>query len=235
MDENHLIHNAHKLEVSYNKIDAFFRKELNQPPYVPFKELIKQYKAKNKWWNDSDFIELIATTRNILVHYKNDMGYIILPTDELVQNLLRAQRRLTNPLKVIPKFKKEITTVQIEENLSAVLELIDKKSFSQFPVYQGEKFIGLITENSITRWVARNHKAIGMNLPLDQVRVQDVVALEEMTTTSKFIPKNTSVVQVPWFFSNEQALEAVLISEKVGKKTNLLGIITRWDVIGLKS
>lgn len=169
---------ARKLEVSYNRIDAFLRKELHLPPFMPFKELVRKYKEKNKWWGDDDFIRLIASIRNILVHTKRETGYIVMPTAELVQTLLQAEKRLTKPKKVIPLFKRDVLTVTTDETLASVLEKIEINSYSQFPVLRGQKYAGLITENSITKWLARNRHQIGFELKLTEVRVSDVIRYE---------------------------------------------------------
>lgn len=219
--------------MSYNRIDAFLRKELHLPPHVPFKELVRQYKGKNEWWRDDEFIRLIASIRNILVHTKRETGYIVMPTEELVEELRRVETRLTKPVKVIPRFQREVLAVAVEDNLSSVLEKVEKHSFSQFPVMRGTKYAGLITENSITRWLARNQKRSGDNINLNGVSVSDVIQLEEARQSWMIVGRQSSVDQVLWFFSKNETLEAVLIEEKFEKERRLLGIVTRWDVAQL--
>lgn len=84
---------ARKLEVPYNRNDVFLRKELRLTLYVPFKELVKRYKEKNVWWRDDDFLHLIASIRNILVHTKRESGYIVMPSEELVEQRLQAEKK----------------------------------------------------------------------------------------------------------------------------------------------
>lgn len=234
MSDSNLIQMARKLEVSYNRIDAFIRSELRLPPHVPFKELVKQYKEKNVWWRDDEFIRLIASIRNILVHTKRETGYIMMPTEELVEELRRAEKRLTTPEKVIPRFRREVLAVAVEDNLSSVLEKVERYSFSQFPVMKGTRYAGLITENSITRWLAKNRQVYGTSINLDEVRVSDVIRYEEVRQSWMFAGKNSSVDQVLWLFSTHEPLEAVLIEEKAEKHRRLLGIVTRWDVAQLQ-
>lgn len=233
MSEINLIQMARKLEVSYNRIDAYLRQELHLPPFVPFKELVRKYKEKNEWWRDDEFIRLIASIRNILVHTKRESGYIVMPTEELVEELRRVEKRLTKPVKVIPHFRRDVVTVRMEDSLSSVLEKVEKHSFSQFPVMKGTKYAGLITENSITRWLAKIWKESGPSVSLDEVVVSDVIQYEEVRQSLMFVGRNSSVDQVLWFFSKNETLEAVLIEEKTEKQRRLLGIVTRWDVAQL--
>jgi len=234
MSESNLSQMARKLEVSYNRIDAFLRKELNLQPFVPFKELIRKYKEKNEWWRDAEFVRLIASIRNILVHSKRESGYTVIPTEELVEELLRVEKRLTRPMKVLQHFGRDVLTVKMDDTLSSILEKVERHSFSQFPVMKGAKYAGMITENSITRWLAKHRQESGSSISLNDVRVSEVIQYEEERQSWKFVSKNSSVDQVIWLFSMNEPLEAVLIEEKIEKQRRLLGIVTRWDLAKLQ-
>lgn len=99
---------------------------------------------------------------------------------------------------------------------------------------KGEKYAGLITENSITRWIAENRANLSVSFNLDEVRVSDVIRYEEARESWTFVKRNSSVDQVMWLFATNKALEAVMIEEKVEKSRRLIGIVTRWDISELQ-
>ena len=103
----------------------------------------------------ADF-ELLATAakiRNVLAHGAT-VPYAV-PTAEFVGRLQKICERVLRPECVVPKFEKKVETVTPDDTLASVLERIVKLNFSQFPVYSEEGFRGLLTENGITRWFAR--------------------------------------------------------------------------------
>jgi len=65
-------------------------------------------------------------------------------------------RRLSAPELVIPRFQRDVTRISHRDTLVHVLNLVRKNDFSQFPVYREGRFVGLITENGITRWMAQS-------------------------------------------------------------------------------
>jgi len=59
-------------------------------------------------------------------------------------------------VQVIPIFQKKGEVLGLSDSLSTVLRVIEKRYYSQFPVYDGNNFKGLLTENGITRWLAHH-------------------------------------------------------------------------------
>jgi predicted transcriptional regulator len=222
---------ALRLEVTYNKIDGYLRKMLRKPQHIAFKRLIAEYQEKYPWWGDGTFLKLVADIRNILVHQKMESGYIITPSEELLNDLDAVRKRLLKPKKVIPKYRKEVMTVEQKDTLGRVLEQIEKNSYSQFPVYSGSRFRGLITENSITRWLAV-HRNMPSGDDYRKTKVEAIVPFEETRETYKFVSSETAIAHVEWLFRTNRLLEAVLIEERKEKKRKLIGIVTRWDILG---
>ena len=117
------------------------------------------------------------------------------------------------------------------DTLVSVLDLVRKNDFSQFPVYRSDRFIGLITENGITRWMAHHVHSVDSIVDLNDVTVSVVVKEEETSSNVSFIERATAVDAALRLFADNPLLEAALITH-AGRKTELpLGIITRWDVV----
>jgi hypothetical protein len=93
-----------------------------------------------------------------------------------------------------------------------VLKVIEQRDYSQFPVYASERFLGLLTENGITRWLA-HHVTSNLSLvELEKVSVKEVLENEEARKNCKFVAKDIRVNAIVGQFVSQETLEAVLIT-----------------------
>jgi predicted transcriptional regulator len=111
-----------------------------------------------------------------------------------------------------------------------VLKIIDERDYSQFPVYADKRFRGLLTENGVTRWLAR-HVAKTLSLvELDEIPIGHVLQNEEERKNHQFVSRNMRVDDVSALFAKQALLEAVLLTASGKESEKLLGIATRWDI-----
>ena len=173
----------------------------------------------------------LAAIRNALVHEAlSESDYCVVPTHSVSQQLDQLLDQLVAPLRVIPTFRQKVETVTPEDALTTVLELIKYRDFSQFPVYKDYQFVGLLTENGITRWLA----ACTREKPIpdfSNVRVMQLLRREETNKTCAFVAATEEVRSVRGMFANQPLLEAVLITDNANSRPPLKGIITRWDML----
>jgi len=222
-------------EADYNAVDHFLRKALSSDIHVPFMRLVNEYSLKHAGWRDVDLLKTIARVRNAIVHGKTEpYRYVAVPTPAIVQDLRGCRDRLMNPARAIPTFRRAVETISLHDNLSRVLKIIRDRDYSQFPVYEAERFGGLLTENGITRWLA-HHVATELSLvELDDVLVKQVLQNEEKRRNYNFVAPDVRVDDVSALFASQELLEAVLITASGKEADALLGIATRWDMIHLK-
>jgi predicted transcriptional regulator len=62
-------------------------------------------------------------------------------------------RELAKPITVGQMFRRKVS-LKSTDTLSMGLELIRKQRFNQIPIYRNSEFIGLVTANGITYWLA---------------------------------------------------------------------------------
>jgi predicted transcriptional regulator len=154
------------------------------------------------------------------------------------QDLPAAERackdQLINPLRAFPTFRRKVETILLHDSLSRVLKIIAQRDYSQFPVYDAERFQGLLTENGITRWLA-HHVTNNLSLvELDDIPVKQVLRNEEKRKTYHFVSRDTHVDDLRGLFSSDKILEAVFVTASGKESEGLLGIATRWDMLHLK-
>ena len=225
-----------RFEAAYNAIDHHLRKVLAKDRKVSFSRLVNEYeRMRRSFANDADYLKSVGDLRNVLIHEKTEpYQYLAIPTPMIVGRLESILDHLTHPVLAIPKFQTKVETVSTTESLANVFKKISYKDYSQFPVYHGEVFKGLLTENGITRWLAHHVSAKLSLLEMEEVFVEQVLREEEARQNYIFVPRNTTVDEIKELFANCDLLEAVLITQNGDRKEKLMGIATRWDILRIK-
>ena len=118
----------------------------------------------------------------------------------------------------------------IGSSLAHVMRLVVEMKFSQFPVMEGGRFVGLLTENGITRWLARKIVDTLSLVDFEDAKVRDLVSLEEHRANSLFVSKNMTLTEAREKFRENRFLEAILITHSGQNGEKFLGLMTRWDM-----
>lgn len=221
-----------RFEAAYNAIDRHLRHCLSKDSSTTFSQLIKEYSQKNPFSKFRDTLRIAADLRNFLVHEKvAPFRHAAIPTEETVRNLEEIRDQQLNPKRVIPTYQKRVETLSPDESLAKVLKLISQRNYSQFPAYSDQTFKGLLTENGITRWLAR-HVAQDLSLvELEDVTVKQILPEEEKRSNWSFISKKATLEGLKRQFSENDVLEAVLITDAGKRSETPMGIVTRWDMV----
>jgi predicted transcriptional regulator len=215
----------------YNRIDKYLRAVLNSRGQDSFTHLVGLYFSNRlRRWREP--LLAYAQIRNFLSHRTTRPGeYLVVPTLEVVENIQAIATELERPKRAIPTFKRKVITVNQDDSLAAVLRLIDQHDFSQLPVYHDDRFVGLLTENGITRWLAHHVRTEISLVELEEARVRLVVREEETTKNVQFMRSDATVDDVVEAFRGNPVLEAVLLTTNGRRHESLLGIATQWDVL----
>ncbi len=228
--------NSEEFIVLFNRIDNFLKNLQSKENHESFSKMVKRAAKSNaiiRQYKD-DLIEF-AELRNAIVHDHRNPPAIAEIHEYIVKEIRVIEEKLTKPKMVIPDFQREVKTFQVNDSLSDLLVVIRDKHYSQFPVYDGGEFKGLITENGIANWLAKN--MIESQNSLKETCLTEVLNDEEETHTYKFINRNTSVYEAEEIFKqrlNEGIkLAALLITHSGKRNESLLGMITPWDLINI--
>lgn len=219
---------------AYNSIDHYLRKFINKGKETSFTHLVKSYADRYPRWGDQEQLIILGDLRNYLVHDREGMyQYLSIPTPAVVESIQRIQESFLAPELVIPRFQAQVRIIHTDDRLSGVLKIINKESFSQFPVYKGDTYIGLLTENGITRWLAAHVHEVLTLVEFDEINVEEVMKQEEDRPNHDFITRSTTILEGESKFSTNPSLEALFITHNGKKEEKLMGIMTRWDLLTL--
>lgn len=220
--------------VAYNAIDHHLRELLATDQSPSFSQLVREYAARYPRWRERENLRMIGDLRNAVVHQRErSYEYLSVPLPSIVENLERIRDQFKSPERVYPKFGKEVISFQAEDVLSTVLAEIHAKDFSQFPIYKQNSFLGLLTENGITRWLANHSTQVMTLIELEEITVIDLLDQEEQRSNYQLISRDTTMLDAENFFVRNTLLEALLITQTGKTNEKLMGIITRWDMLSL--
>ncbi|MGT2772031.1 CBS domain-containing protein [Streptococcus marimammalium] len=199
----------------------------------------KQDRKNNPIKNNWETISIIKDLRNIIIHGTNiKIEEVAHPSEHLILILKKIINYYKNP-KSIRKFLIEqknygVKSFQVNDNLKSVLEFVNRFKYSQFPLFDSENFLGMISDNGITNWLANSLDADSTILEnLEDVLLSEIFKFEETQSNVCKIYKEDNIFNLIDIFSKEE-VDVVLICEKkncdIKKTTDIFGIITIFDL-----
>ena len=221
-----------RFEADFNAIQHFLEAAVGIEEHETFTQLVLNYAKNHTGWVDAELLRRIAKIRNVIVHDKTEpFHYPVVPTRAINEELRKCKERLINPARALPTFQRTVETISINDTLTTVLKTINHRDYSQFPVYEDKRFLGMLTENGVTRWLARHVVRTLSLVELDEIFVLHVLQSEEARKNHQFVPGDMRVDEVSALFAKQALLEAVLVTASGKQTEDLLGIATRWDIL----
>jgi CBS domain-containing protein len=162
----------------FTAIEKHLRTLLNAERHKTFNELVEKAARVDKGVRRlrgqlKDFGEL----RNFVVHeYRRDQPTAS-PSAHAVERLQAIRDELLSPPKLIDLFRPPVETCALTDPVGAAARKMHDGSFSQLPVYEGDRLFGLLTAETVARWLAG-----GLGL-LEEEAVEIVMRHEEGTHT----------------------------------------------------
>ncbi|EEI16695.1 hypothetical protein [Corynebacterium lipophiloflavum] len=177
---------------AFNDIEAYLRDVLNAKKSDGFswmanlaakKGLIsREYAADLK-----EFAEL----RNAISHGEyRDFKPIAEPLPETVADIERIRDVLLRPALAISVLgAQQVVTFAPDDDIHSPLTTLRESKISQFPIYDGTKYVGLLTTNAIARWVAADLSA---DDKLDAITVAEALHYSESQDQAVFLPRTAT-------------------------------------------
>ncbi|WP_066525147.1 CBS domain-containing protein [Corynebacterium bouchesdurhonense] len=143
---------------AFNTIEAFLREQLGAKKSDSFKWMTTQAAHRGILSREqADDLKEYAELRNAISHSEyRDFKPIAEPLRETVDNIAHLRDSLLRPtlaLEVVGQGGK-VVTFSPDDRVRDALAAIRETGHTQFPIYEGGACVGLLTANSIVRWVA---------------------------------------------------------------------------------
>ena len=225
--------NSDAFLTAFSHIEIFLRHRTHADAGAPFHKLVKQAATTiaevNRYQDD---LREFAHLRNAIVHHHDGGRVIAEPHRSTVTAIGRIAEAITNPPTVGERFKTDVVTVQVDDSISSAAAIILNKSFSQLPVVNRKKFVGLLTTNTIARWFGACSR--DLRTAAREPTVQDVLSYAEDTRSYDFIKPDITLARVIEYFSDIESrgceLSALLIADGSETTPRFRGIITVSDL-----
>ena len=171
-------------------------------------------------------LETFGDLRNFMSH--NNQDNMVEPSKESLAQIKELHHKITRPLTAWEIAGKEVKMFKESDLLEKVLAMMVETQFTKFPVYRGNQFVGLLTENGIALWIAQHmHEK---TISIAEIKVQDVLQKEESgKETVVFVSKDQTIDEINEYFS-EPFMKVAFVTDNGKKEGEIKGIITAWDV-----
>lgn len=213
---------------AFSRIENTLKKEVNSNKYLSFRILV-DICSKNNVVVKMNYSKLLdyADLRNILVHHRDDDNKIVaVPTDACVNDIENIADLIDKDKGALEFSSSPVITINLDQSILSVFKIMDKLNTSKLPIYDGDKFIKLVTIEMITRW--------SFNTNLKDGSVKDLLEYKDTRDNVVFFDKNNRLSDVlnsfEYYYKNGSRLQAIIISENGRKNEKPLGIITAYDL-----
>lgn len=213
---------------SFNHIHKYLKKYTHSDDNVSFSELLSKAKSHPMIHQYLDELHLFRKLRNIIIHQTDDFEQLIArPSDEVIERIKFIEKQLVDPA-TVGVFKAEVIKFNSEDAIEDVLKLSGEKEILKLPIYENNKFIGLVTSRAIAKWLQKHieNNTIGLSGV-----VKDLLEYEKKSQY-EFVASSMTVYEA-WhlFQSSPKKLDALLLTESGRQEDTIEAIITYDDLL----
>ena len=179
----------------------------------------------------------LGELRNFLVHeYRNDQP-VAIPSEASVTLIEDIRDQLTKPARLTDLFRHPVVTCAPSDPIGVAARKIHDGSYSQLPVYSGNELIGLLTSETVARWLA-DRLADGQGI-LEEEIVEEVMKHGDGSHTFVVMDRHSTVDDALTEFDESlhsgKILDAVILTQSGSRNERPLGIVTAADQPKLRS
>lgn len=218
---------------AFTAIENWLKKELDAPR-EDFWRLVDEMADKNPGFRRyAGPLKAFAEVRNLIIHKYSREQPLAIPSAQSLQRLIAIKEHLLSPPLLLPLSAKPVQQCQPTDPLGCCVKKMHDGVFSQLPIYDGNEYFGLLTSETIARWLATEFVGDGKGI-VGEDSVADVMKHQEDSENFKFMAANATVPQALAAFEDFQRrgkrLEAILITNTGRPTEPLRGIVTIHDI-----
>ena len=181
---------------AFNDIEAFLRNALDAKKTDSFNWMVSKAERNHVLTPaQANDLKEFAGLRNAISHgeYQNYRP-IAEPLPETVDEIEHIRDQLLHPpvaMEVIGHQK--VITFGPDDDVNVALRAIRDTGISQFPIYEGKQFVGMLTTNTIARWLASE---INDDDTLTNKGIRHLLTFNERKDQAVFLPREASATEV---------------------------------------
>src|SRR5271157_239622 len=223
---------------AFATIEKHLRRMLDANKYTTFNEMVERAVSRDRsvrrLW---DQLKTLGELRNFLVHeYKSDQPLAV-PSESTVQRIQIIRDELLSPVKLVDLFRPPVEICSPSDPIGVAKKRMHDASFSQLPVYSGNTLMGLLTSETVARWLAAQ-LADGQGI-LEEKPVEEVMRHEEGTHSYVVMGRSATIDEALSEFDDHihagKVLDAIILTHNASKRERPVGIMTATDQPKLRS
>ena len=230
--------NAERFLNAYNMIDHGLRNQYNFKRAMSFSDMIRRCVVINSVVRkyEDDLIDY-SRLRNAIVHSGGEEDIIAEPHTNVVEKLEHIAKLICTPPKAVDSIcKKDVLCVQARDSVKSVVEIISKSGYSNVPVYEGEKLIGIANGQRLLDAIG---KAMLNSRPIDdfcqKMTIGEIVSNQISDTYYALSDENITLEQALNIFYRNRKVLVILITKNGSDYEKPLGIVSVADIMDINS
>ncbi|MDT4955129.1 MAG: hypothetical protein QOJ02_3267 [Acidobacteriota bacterium] len=221
---------------AFMEIESYIRRlagsKSTNGKFTPFKNILTEVAKKNfavQLFED-DLIRY-ANLRNAISHERIGGKAIAEPHQDTVVAIELIKNKLLAPPTIIPSFRVKVETCKTKDLIEKVTRKMFDGEFSQLPVYENQRFIALLTSETIARWIAKC--LTNRRERLEETTIEMVLRYTQDSDNHRLLAKDDTVFQALEAFDDcsrrGKYLDAIIITQRGRVTEHPVGIITIFD------
>lgn len=230
--------NAERFLRAYNDIDHSLRNQYNFKRAMAFTDVIRRSVLINSVVRkyEDDLIDY-SRLRNAIVHGGNEADIIAEPHINIVEKLEHIAKLICTPPRAVDSIcRKDVLCVNATESLKKVIEKISKSGYSNLPVYDGEKLIGIANGQRLLDALG---KALLNNREMDkfikEMTIGEIVSNQITDTYFAISDENITLEQALNLFYKNRKILVIIITKNGSDYEKPLGIISVSDIMDINN
>jgi predicted transcriptional regulator len=224
-----------KFMTAFNDIEDFLRVALAAERHVGFSKLARRYAAREKLPSSQlDALLAFAVLRNSISHSRYyDGDPIADPVPAVVDQIERLRDQLKAPptaLEILGVM--DVCLARPAEPISCVLDHVRRFNYSQLPVYDADRYVGILTTNAIARWLGR--QMIANHGHAEDAPVSQALEFTELQERASLVPRHTTAAEaidrLRYGGQDGMPLTALIISDDGQETDKPLAVVAAWDI-----
>jgi hypothetical protein len=200
------------------EIENCMKLALEKRPNARFVEMAREYiQVYNLPASYLVSLQTYASLRNAIDHSSHHGAYPIAePIPEIVEEIRQLRDKIKAPpeaIAVLPEMG--VRSVHSGEPVSVALEYVRQFDFSQLPVYESGQYVGILTTNTIARWIAQQivdggvHRDVAISEVMEFREPRDCALLVDRTLTAA-----DAIHQLSYGSPDGGPVNALILTEK---------------------
>jgi predicted transcriptional regulator len=221
----------------YNEVAELLSKLTDADPGTRFHILVDRAANNNSVVRRyRSALKRFGNLRNVIVHDECFPKRIVAEVHrEVLDEFRRIVELVKAPPRVIPMFRREIRVFRLSDELDECLVYMRDHDYSQIVVTDGEHY-RLVSHEGIARWLGE-----AVSAGADDIRgaILSEVLDCELPESCLYLPREATLFDAlemleATFKQQRPRVHAILITDTGACTEPPIGIITPWDLIGVK-